>query len=141
MNLHLTYKDNNIENFINLDLRSDKYEAQLQQIPRSSCENVIISESINALTYIKAKEILVETVQKLRKGGTISIVSLDFDAISTNYINGNIEAEYLGNILSNINCVIPNHELLNIVKHHGINIVTIQKKDFLIVVHGSRENK
>lgn len=140
MNLHITYNTNHIDNFLNVDIASEKFDEHLRQISQASCSNVIISEAINGLTYEKSKEVLNETISKLRINGTISIVAVDFDAIATNFINGNMDYKYLGNILSSINSIIPNHELVQTVKNHNITIITVEKRDFLIIIHGRRDN-
>jgi|688.fasta_scaffold00123_65 hypothetical protein len=140
MNLNFTYKTNHIENFINIDATSDKLEAELKRISASSCSNIIISESINYLNYDESKTTLVEIISKLRKGGNISISTVDFDAISTNFINGDIDIPYLCNILSSIKSIIPNQHVISLVKDHNVKIISIEKRDFLFIIRGYREN-
>ena len=141
MNLHITYSDaKELSGFTNINVMKGKeeYTQELDSVPTSSCNKVIISEALQLIRSDEAMDVLSKSISKLRIKGTINATVSDFDRICTDFLSGNLKLEQLNNYLPNLNSVIALSEVRKLLAQRNIDVEKIEPREYFLVFNGVR---
>ena len=94
MKLNIIFtEENTIGNYQNILLTSKTYTQEIDELPKKSCEHIIITDAINRIEKDKALEIILKCVNLLKLGGEITISMVDFDTFCSSYCSGYLDEE------------------------------------------------
>lgn len=139
MNLNIVWdKNGDIENYKNIHVSGNDYLEAIRAIPDSGCRSIHVSEDVYLLPYRQVLDVITLCALKLRIGGRISISSINFELIATNYINGQLTEEDLSRFLLKINSVIDYSTLTRIMSNNKIMLQGVDASEYYQILHGSR---
>jgi hypothetical protein len=127
-----------IANYINLVVENN--ELDLQKIVSNSCEEIIVSGSLDKLDYTSSLEALTNIIQKLRLGGKIIINGVDAKCLSRMVVSERISIEEYNEIITDVKSL---HTVLNIrnkLLSFGLNIETDFINGYSYNISASRKN-
>jgi|AACY02.5.fsa_nt_gi hypothetical protein len=138
MNLNINYdnKENAIDGYTNISLSSKTYTQELAEIPKCSCDHIIISDAVNRIDPMEVDNMFTQCLEALAYGGKISIQILDFKSLCVSYLSGSLEAGLLTKIISVTSSVIEIDKIFELLMKFKVT-PTSQIKDSLgITIHG-----
>ena len=141
MNLHITYSDKkHMSGFTNIDITKDKesYTKELDSVPTSSCNKVIISEALQLISGKDALDVLQKSISKIRIKGTIDVSISDFEKICTDFTSGHLKLEQLNNFLPSLNSIIHLSEVRKLLAQRNVNLERIEQREYFLVFNGVR---
>ncbi len=138
MNLNINYdnKENAIDGYTNISLSSKTYTQELSEIPKCSCDHIIISDAVNRIDPMELDNVFTQCLQALAYGGKISIQVLDFKALCVSYISGNLEAGLLTKIVSETSSVIEIDKIFELLIKFNITPQSQLKDSLGVTIHG-----
>jgi len=141
MNLHITYSDKkHMSGFTNIDITKNKetYMKELDAVPTSSCNAVIISEALQLIGGEDALEVLNKSISKIRIKGTIDVSISDFERVCIDFTSGNLQLEQLNKFLPSLNSIIALSEVKKLLARRNVNIEKIEQREYFLVFNGVR---
>lgn len=126
--------DKNLEitGYNNIDLLSKTYLSQISELIDYSCEEIIVSECINALEEKELHELFQLLCTKLSLNGEINITTYDIEYMCTLTDN----TKNLNAILPKINSFISAGELKQVVNAYNIHIMSLSSLGGLLNMVG-----
>ena len=91
MKIYITKDDSKIENFTNIKLQNIAQD--LPDIVDNSCEDIVLNDVIDFVSYGDIGNFLKLVMSKLRINGRLIITGTELGIISRNVVNGDITPE------------------------------------------------
>lgn len=107
VNLCISENDS-ISDFFNVSV------SQIDSVPNGSIENINVA-IINGLEYEEAKNILIQSLKKLKNEGLLTIEILDILTVAKDIFYGSATSKSVSAVLSNIKSVFYEQEIIDIV--------------------------
>jgi len=140
MKLNITFNDDkDIGNYTNIHLSSKTYKQELQEVPKESCEHILITDAINRVEESEAIEVIDLSLRCLKNGGNVTISMVDFNTLCTAHSSGNIDHEIMNGIVSTSQCVIEYPVILQAFSKHSVKLVSSKSTSLLYTIDGNKD--
>jgi len=140
MKLNIIFtEENHIDNYQNVLLSSRTYKEEIENLPRKSCEHIIITDAINRIEYDEALEIITKCADSLREDGQITISIVDFDTLCSAYCSGDLPIETTNGLIVNTKCVLEYSTILGLLGKNGIKIISSKTDSLLYLIDGAKD--
>lgn len=140
MNLNINYDDKDIviDGYVNVSLNSKTYTQELSEIPRCSCDHIVISDAINRVSPNEVDDIFLKCLESLAVNGKITIKVLDFKALCISYLSGDLESGLVTKIISETVSIIELDKIVELLIKHQITIESQVTSSMGILIHGAK---
>ncbi len=136
LNIHYDDKDNVIDGYTNISLTSKTYTQELSEIPRCSCNHVVISDAINRVRPDEVDNIFLKCLESLAVNGRITIQVLDFKALCISYLSGDLESGLVTKIISETISIIELDKIIELLTKYQITIESQVASSMGMLIHG-----
>ena len=138
MNLNINYDDtdNKIDGYVNLSLNSKTYTQELSEIPRCSCDHIIISDGINKVNVDEVDFVLTQCLGSLAVGGKITIQTLDFKGLCVSYLSGNLDSGLVTKIISETSSIIELDNIVELLSKYNVMMEAQVAHSMGVLIHG-----
>lgn len=121
MKLNICYNDSgHIANYININILND--ELSIDHIINNSCDEIIVSDTLDYLPYSSIDKTLFNIIQKIRLNGKLIITGNDARGICRFFSNDIISLEQFCSIIENIKSINTEPKIKNILMSAGLKI-------------------
>jgi glutamine amidotransferase-like uncharacterized protein len=109
-----------ISGYTNCFIENDSVD--LKHIISNSCEEIIMVESVDAISYENFEEVIANIVSKLRLKGKLIISGINLDIVSRSLISEELSEKDYSSIIMNIRSMRSRNSVISIIEAMGLAI-------------------
>jgi glutamine amidotransferase-like uncharacterized protein len=126
-----------ISGYTNCFIENDSVD--LKHIISNSCEEIIMVESVDAISYENFEEVIANIVSKLRLKGKLIISGINLDIVSRSLISEELSEKDYSSIIMNIRSMRSRNSVISIIEAMGLAIESSISKGVMYEIVAARK--